>query len=318
MEYLILNNHSLPFDKKEDINNALIQFFNIYNDAIKINFKTIRITSSLDNKWYSIPLSPTYYLRDWINEQDDDLKLKIKTLIASTQTPILDTKEVKLNSRLDLSYFSYEEQLVPTLGACALMDELSISFNSDKKWNKLSFDLKHEEITENEEIIKNNIKVKNVTSPYHWKYYFNLIESQMIQNLKDSNQKLDDFSTLFPYIRLTSNAQKQLEKNKFPNPFFKKIWQAITLLNNYSEDSNNKKSPLNYTDAIAFTKLNLSDESDSVKGNDKLNRHRNFRYNGEKLFFGHHIKNFPSGNRMHFRIHENEIIIGYIGKHLPT
>ncbi|BDS09696.1 hypothetical protein [Aureispira anguillae] len=318
MEYFILNDHSLPFEQEENIDQALKLFFDIYKKATKVNFKTIRITNSLDSGWYSIPIGCNTYIRTWIEQQDQEYKGRIKALIASTQSPILSIEEIEVE-RAQLSDFFYQQISVPSLGACYLLNQLALSFYSNPKWDSPSFLIDHHELKNGDSEIEHSLKnVNNVTTVAHWEHHYSLIEQVKIQNLQQSKTFLNDFETLFEHIQLVTTVKKKLIKGEFSPVFHQRIWDSITSLNDYIIDCLDKNIPPNYTDLIDFTQLNISDESDSVKNNDKLSRHRLFRYNGESYFFGYHIKNFPSSQRMHFLILENKIVIGYVGKHLPT
>jgi hypothetical protein len=319
MEYFILNDHSLPFDKEEDIDAALRLFFDIYRASSSVNFKTIRISNRLDSGWFSIPILDGYYIRNWIDQQDidDDYRKRIKSLITSTQSPIFSVEEIEAE-RAKLSEFVYKEEEVPSLGACYLLNQLALSFNSNIKWNANSFEIEHQELKDEScEIERSLVSVNNVTTLTHWEEHYSIIQQQKIQNLQQSESFLSDFKNLFEHIKLLPNVKRSLERGEFPPVFHQRIWEAITSLNSYVQDCLGKKKSPNYTDLIPFTQLKISDESDSVKNNNKFNRHRYFRYNETQYFFGYHIKNFPSSQRMHFLILGNEIIIGYIGKHLP-
>lgn len=320
MEYFILNDHSLPFDKKEDIDTALRLFFDIYRASSSVNFKTIRISNSLDLGWFAIPIWKDYHIRNWINQfnENSDYRRRIKSLITSTQSPIFSVEEIEAE-RAKLSDFFYKGEVVPSLGACYLLNQLAFSFNSNTKWNANSFEIEHQELKgESCKIKESSVTVNNVTSLTHWKEHYSVIEQQKIQNLQQSKAFSSEFNTLFKHIKLLPSAKRSLERGEFPPVFYQRIYRAITSLNGYVVDCLEKEIALSYSDVITFTQLNITDESTTTKNNPKLNNHRFFRYNGERHFFGYHIKNFPSSQRMHFLILENEIIIGYIGKHLPT
>jgi len=320
MEYFILNDYSLPFDKEENIDAALRLFFDVYRASSTVNFKTIRISNNLDSGWFSIPIYNNYYIRNWINQfnENDDYRRRIKSLITSTQSPIFSVEKIEAE-RAILSDFVYKGKAVPSLGACHLLNQLAFSFNSNTKWNADSFQIEHQELKDESCAIEQSlVTVNNVTTFTHWEEHYSVIKQQKIQNLQESKTFLDDFEHIFEHVKLLPNVKRSLERGEFPPVFHQRIWEAITSLNAYVIDSLEKEIALSYTHAISFTQLDISDESTTTKNNPKLKNHRVFRYKRERHFFRYHIKNFPSSQRMHFLILENEIIIGYIGKHLPT
>lgn len=117
----------------------------------------------------------------------------------------------------------------------------------------------------------------------------------------------------FPHIMFTNDASKQLKK-EHSSIFLREIWDLCKELNEVIEKANR---PISYKYIICKTNLEISDESSTVKQNDKLKRHRMRMYNKKRCFFGHHMKNFAGSKRVHFIIDNNKIVIGYLGKHLP-
>jgi len=119
----------------------------------------------------------------------------------------------------------------------------------------------------------------------------------------------------FPNITFTNSAIKQLNNNNFSNTLFSEIWFVLSALNTTIEsiggDFNNELIKAN------SATLNISDESNTVKQNPKLKRHRLFMHDNRRHFFGYHAKNFRNQERIHFTVIENKLVIGYIGKHLP-
>ena len=73
------------------------------------------------------------------------------------------------------------------------------------------------------------------------------------------------------------------------------------------------------TNKKPLSKLNISNEGDTVTNNKFLHSKREFTLLGKKEFFEKHIKNFPNNkHRIHFLEKGSKIYIGYIGKHLPN
>ncbi|MFV8371089.1 hypothetical protein [Flavobacterium sp. LB2P74] len=314
MEYFILNEHSLPITDTDKIDSCLIQFFEIYKLATKKNFKQIRVSNNIDSSWYELSISEHKSLREWVKEQTSDYSSRLKSLISSTQCPIYSTSQFKEQFRSDLSEFKYKGLSVPNLGATFLLQQLSFSFDSSEIWNYSILTVKHLELTEQELIIDTEVDVKNVTNQIQWNEHYKIIESLQIEIISKSKEIIRTLNIHFPNIKFTNSAVKQLNNNQFTPTFFNEIWSALKDLNDAIV---NLTTDLNCETVKTKSSLNISDESDTVKQNPKLNRHRLFMYNDQQHFFGYHIKNFRNNERIHFIVSENKIIVGYIGKHLP-
>lgn len=117
------------------------------------------------------------------------------------------------------------------------------------------------------------------------------------------------------YPSFCNSTEKEFKQLNINNATYNKLWNNLKKLNkNVCECRNDDELK-------EKSKLDFSDESDSVKNNRKLSRYRMIMLpDGSRKFFGLHIKNFPSAMRMHFYPDyiNHKIYIGYFGKHLPT
>jgi len=236
MEYFILNEHSLPINDVSKIDSCLVQFFEVYKIATKRNFKHIRVSNNIDSAWYEISIGNHKTLRDWISEQSSDYSSRLKSLISSTQCPIYDQSQIEEEFRSELSEFRYEGQSVPNLGAVYLLKQLSFSFNSSNIWNYNTFQIIHEELTKHEEIVENQINIRNVTTTNHWENHYNLIEQLQIKAVSHSKEIIENLNIHFPNIGFTNSAVKQLNNNNFTSTLFSEIWVALKNLNLIIED----------------------------------------------------------------------------------
>ena len=306
MEYFILNGHSLPIARDIE-DRCLKQFFDVYKEAINRNFKQILLPKYLDPHWYEIPISEGRTIRIWINEQLREYATRVKSLISSIQCIELGKEDIGLDKSSRFSEFYYNNNSVPLLGAAYSLEQLAFSFDSDKIWDEPFF------LLEYKELVDTDVKVSNITTREHWNLHFKQILDERRKHALSSTDFENRLNGEFPNIIFTNDASKQL-KNEHSPIFLREIWDACQKLNEVIERVEDKAS---YHDIIHKANLEITDESDTVKKNMKLRRHRMFRYNEDRPFFGHHIKNFSGSKRVHFIIDNNKIVIGYLGKHLP-
>lgn len=318
MEYLILNEESIPFKSIEDCNTHLTEFFNILIDAFRHNMKTVRVSETFNSGWFNLEIAEEYYVRDWIKSQKNDPGIRIKTIIDKTESPQIPISEIEANGNAQLSDFSlynHKEIKTPSLGAAALLDQVAISFRSSNYWDCSEIELVKIILNKEGEIEESLCHVKNAAQLSHWKDHLSLIKAERKESCRKGNelwkQKNIEFENLI-FCKSTEKKFKQLNINKAS---YGKLWDNLKKLNNIVCECRNDD------ELKEKTKLNFSDESESVKNNMKLNRFRMFLLpDGSRKFFGLHIKNFPFAMRMHFYPDyvNHKIYIGYFGKHLPT
>ena len=309
MEYFVLNEDSLSLTKEIE-DRCLKQFFDIYKEAIKSNFKQILIFQSGNNNWYNISIYDDRTIYTWINSQPPDYSMRIKSLISSMQFVELNDEVFEQNKDINFYDFYYNELSVPYLGATYSLKQLALSFSSNEIWDKPFFLLTHKKLE------NSDINVSNVTTKEHWNLHF----MQILDERRDQALNSQDFETRldkeFSNIIIIDSVLKKL-KNEQSKLFLREIWDAFQELNEIIEKA---ECRISYAYIINKTHLTISDESPSVKQNKKYSRHRMKIYNDKREFFGHHIKNFTGPKRVHFIIdnQKNKIVIGYIGNHLPT
>ncbi len=302
MDYFILNKHSLPITRNIE-DRCLKQFFDVYDAAKKFNFKQILIPNDLDPHWYHIEISKGRTILTWVNEQPRDYARKVKSLIQSLELREFTSKDIK---GPHVSKFYYNDISVPFIGATYLLEQLAFSFNSDEIWNKPYFSLICDELD------KDDIIVGNVATKEHWHLHLaHILEERKIEAICSDDIEMC-IKKHFPHIIFINSASKELKK-EHSNIFLREIWDACKELNEAIEKSNGQVS---YQYVIDNTNLDISDESSSVKSNNKFSRERMKTYNGKRHFFGYHIKNFSGYKRVHFIIDNDYIVIGYLGKHL--
>ncbi len=317
-EYLILNEESLPFQSKNLCDKHLPIFFEIIKDAFKERVSPVRVSDKFDWKWYDLPLSDNYFLRDWLRSREKDYSRRIKTLISKTAFPQIPAEYVELRDRFDLSQFhllSNAAVETPSLGAAFILDVIAVSFLSDTLWDFLVVPLLWRTINAREQITEKECTAKNAARIDHWKEHLREINRQRKENCGKGIEFWKNRKNEFPNLIFCKNTEKTFRTLSISNANFSRLWDNLKLLNDHIGNRN--------SDMVLKqrTKLNFSDESDRVKNNTKLRRHREFKLpdTQTKIFFGLHIKNFPGAFRLHFLpdYKAQKVYIGYFGKHLP-
>lgn len=318
MEYIVLNEESIPFDSRNDSEMYLPVFFEILSDAFVNKMDSIRITENLDSGWYNILVADGLYLRDWIGTQNIDYKIKLKTIIAKTKLPQIPVHEIEISSKYLLSEFWLANDCTiqtKSLGVAFLLKQLAISFQSNEIWNSSELNLTYSRIDEDENITEEICNAKNVTQFVHWQHHLRNIIKERRDNFRKGRELWEHRETEFSNLIFCNSTKKQFQQLDINDATYVKLYDNLQLLNNNIEECSND------SDLKGTTNLNFSDESESVKDNPKLRRFREFTLpNHETKFFGLHVKNFPASMRLHFYPDylTKKIYIGYFGKHLPS
>ncbi len=318
IEYLILNEESIIFNSIDDCKKHLPCFFEILIDAFKNNMKSIRVSDKFDKGWYNLEVAENFCLRDFINSHHSkDYKIRIKIIISKTELPQIPTNNIEVKDNASLSEFFLENNKgakTPSLGFAFLLDQVAISFKSEIYWNKSKINLISKKMNDDGDIKEVKCIVKNVAQFLHWQKHFIQIEKERKASCIKGRTLWKDKNIEFENLIFCKIAEKQFKNLSINDAVYNKLWENLKKL-----DSAIIKSKSD-TELKNETKLNFTDENDSVKNNPKLRRHREFHITEDKkVFFGLHVKNFPAYMRLHFYSdYENKkIYIGYFGKHLP-
>lgn len=317
MEYLILNEESIPFSSRADCNKYLPLFFDIILKSFR-NMQCVRLSENLGSGWYNFEIAENYYLREWINIHEFNYRIKLKTIINKTKTPQIPVGEVEIIEKVDLSEFSLitdKKIETPSLGSAYLLNQIALSFRSKEYWNLDKIELNRITLKCDSVIEEKTCRVSNIANMIHWNYYLGIIQEERKESYKKGNDLWENRKTEFPNLKFCKSTKNTFMNLNINNATFNSLWKNLNVLNdnicNCSSKNELKKE----------TQLSFTDESDCVKNKPNLRRHREFVLpNGCKKFFGLHIKNFPGFFRLHFLpdFPNNIIYIGYFGKHLKT
>lgn len=318
MEYLILNEESIPFSSVNSARSYLSVFFAVNQLAQQENFLTVRVSNNFDSGWYNLPVAPSYTIRQWISGLGKEHELLLKSLIEKTQSPQIPLTDVAIQNIQSLSEFSLDgsEIATPSLGATFLCDQLAVSFNSAQHWNNSLILLNRLTMDENTcDIVNSNCSVRNITTENHWNLHFQSITAERQANCRKGSHLWNTRVTQFPYLEFVGKTSQQLTSLSCSDAVYNCLWRNLTALNNSISNSGSLNELKN------LTTLDITPESSSVDNEPKLKRHRMFQIpDVGRTYFTLHVKNFPAAIRLHLYpdYDNNKIYIGYFGKHLPT
>jgi len=303
VRFAVFNDYSLPFLSDENINEKFIEFFKLLAEINNKGLSTLRVSKDFKN--YIIFKSVNF--QQFLGKQSDlDFQRKIRSFLANN-TILIDSPLIKENENeaQDMIYScEYIYKNKPTesgLACCDIWNTVAVSFNSDNQWNADNIILKKNNISNNSEIIVDDISIKHCSKIEHLtshQVFFNALEQEIKLGITQNNfwNKREDF---FKRIVFCSEVEEKIVK------LDKRTFQlAVSLLRDVE------------TQRKLITDYNYSVEGKTVKTNPKFRELREFTINAKKVFFESHIKSLPNGCRIYFLEENGKIYIGYIGKHL--
>ncbi|MDX2248970.1 MAG: hypothetical protein SF052_19440 [Bacteroidia bacterium] len=318
MEYLILNEASIPYPDRREADQKFPACLAIVSSAFDSHFKSLLLSGNLGQSWYEIPLAEAYPFREWLEIQEREYQRRVKSFITKAAVPQIPAEEVVIAERFALSeFFLFEEReiSVPSLGAACLLGQLALSFDSHTRWQPARISLWHTELTSegDQEAV---LDVHHCVSAAQWQVFKDRIIEERRDSLRKGSELWDNREAEFPHIVFCGQTKSQLQHIFVSATVYNQLYGALTALNSYCE----KGQDFSLASLKAETQLTISDESDTVKNNPRLSNLRTFVVGSEKQFFGFHIKNFSGAFRLHFYPNpsEKKMYIGYFGKHLPT
>ncbi len=318
IEFMVLNEESLPFRSKDDCESHLPEFFDIVKEAFLERVAPVRVSEQFDAGWYNILLCGDIFLRTWLEKQEKEYRRRLKSLFANTAVPQIPYEDAILRHRYGLSEFYLDgnkKLATPSLGAALIQDAISISFLSGIHWDSPHISIVWMKMDDSMSIEKEKQTVKNAARLVHWRVHLVDIQKQRKENCRKGAEFWNRREQEFPKLVFCGNTEKEFKRMSYSNAMFNRLWDNLKLLNEHILESDSDE------ELRAKAALDFTDESDSVKNNPKLRRFREFALPGgtQKEFFGLHVKNFPGAFRLHFfpDYQNNKVYIGYFGKHLP-
>ncbi|MCA0351093.1 MAG: hypothetical protein LCH85_03770 [Chloroflexi bacterium] len=309
---IVLNDRSITIAADQhQAHTRLLQF--IQTMQIVGGKNTLRLHEPL----YAMELAPNYYFHQWINEPDMKGRYKNqRTYIMSmaTKTPYLQDhpQESSLNDKQHSSEFMFKQQSALGLGMAVLLDGISVSLASHIDWDASQLTIEEMFLDETGELAEKQHSVVHHSNPQHIQQNKPLIEAIHKRSVRDGRDAYERRSELFPDLEWTEtalDALKQLEANDQHWTHIKRhLFQFQAYAASWRTGAFNKNALNLVCSPESEATINLYAKERTYKCAD--DQYRLFTWHS-KLYDAIRIHFFPDGSR-------HKIIIGYIGKHLPT
>ncbi|MEB3359487.1 MAG: hypothetical protein VKK04_22370 [Synechococcales bacterium] len=262
--------------------------------------------------FYTEMLAPGYPVRRWLNDDEVDREEQrfIKTLVTKSpfSQDILNTAVQEIENMTGPCEFLHEGKVAIGLGAAYILDMFPVSVRSMPCWDYSYLDLEiiHADEENDRGTIVHASCRKHVHDHLQW------FESRLLQGIHNGVLLWDRRNDLFPNLQFCDSVKKQLADLQAGSVMLNPIEKRLSDLQNCASDWT--------TGAFDPNKLTARATTESRATLNMYGQERTFACSdGQSRVFSWHVRLTPMAWRIHFYpIQPGEIIVGYIGCHLPT
>lgn len=310
--YIPLNEVSIHDDfytkqSYESKNRIILDFIGIIREA--------KIKKVFDGLLYNhnINIEFSSFFSNWLNdssvkkEDKSLLRIFLGTFISFVETPLAETSIV-------IDGITYNSK-----GAGIAIDnncDFIVNLKSHCEWEKNNKNFDYETFIK-DELIHSKKEVSQIFDIQSLQCLLVLEKENKYKSISSGQDLWEQWDELFPNLIKCENVKNCLYRDPEKN-HIEKVIEQLNLLQQYFSSLKNSFS-LNELKKLG---IDVSDESDTVKKNQKLKKVRFFKLpDGSKEYFYYHTKFFGKfESRLYFLPISNssKCYIGYIGRHLPT
>jgi hypothetical protein len=316
---LILNELSLqnPALNEEEAQHRMSEFIKTIK-AVKA--QGVKVSLRTKENFHTTILAPNYPLRRWLNDNnvDREKRLFIKTLAtkAPFSTDITNSEIQDIENNTSLSEFRHQGETAIGLGVAFILNTIAISLLSQECWNcsrlKLEFRCVNED---DDELICEFVEIIHASRSIHVREHADFIQQlqkQICQEVLDGEELWNRKEELFPNLEFCEAVKRQLENIRTGQLELKPVLNILFELQKCCENWEHGYFSL---DGYA-----IEESGESKPTLDKYTKERTFRCpDGIERVFERHVKLRFCNWRIHFFAEKpGRVIIGYIGRHLPT
>lgn len=282
----------------------------------------VKVSLRTKEDFHTTTLAPNYPLRHWLNDADQVERLFIKTLAtkAPFSTDIVNSEIQDIENNASLSEFRHQGEMAIGLGIAYILNTIAIntiaiSLLSQECWDCNRVKLEFRYLDEDGEIISEIVEIIHASRSSHVQEHASLIQQnqeRIYQNVSDGLEVWNRREELFPNLEFCDAVRKQLEEIRAGQLELQPVVSILFELHKCCKSWNN-----GYFNLDGYP-IEESGESKPTLG--KYFKERTFGCpDGKERLFERHVKLRFCNWRIHFFAEQPGIvIIGYIGRHLPT
>lgn len=266
---------------------------------------------------YTLMLGPNYPVSKWMNDNKVDLEARRFFKTLTTKTPFLQGLEQNpIHDTVMLSDPFLEHECAIGLGVAFWLDALAVSLQSEQRWDTSHLPIRMSQLDEDGGLFDTIEDVHHASHADHIKEHLEWIRECICGNQAIIRSGIDlclQKKDLFPHLHFCASVEDQLKTLLTGDLKVLAIQKKLQELESYCAKWHD--GPFD-PQKIAGK---ISPESPTTLRT--YDKERTFLCpDGEKRVFSWHMRLTPGTWRIHFYPipSQQALIIGYIGRHLPT
>ena len=315
---LVFNELSLrrPAPDKHTARKWMTEFVGTLKAAIDHKVTVLRMRDNFGD----LPLSLDYPMGAWFGDNSVSRDERDFVLAYATQYSFIRPydEDLRDDENFQSGKLAFEGKLgsdkAQGLGFAYLLKGLALSILSEQCWDTawlnldcFEWDPEYQKFVEKSETLRHVARSRHLTD-----IHVSWIEERIRASVRTGSELLQRASILFPNLVFCKGARKQIEDSaasSMPLPsVLEHLFELEKLANAWEQGE------FNYQNIH-----NASPESPSTLG--RFGQQRSFVCpDGQRRLFSWHLKSLPNPWRIHIQAdsRQKKILIGYVGRHLPT
>ena len=310
---MVLNELSVQFPAS-DIRTAHEWMSDLLNTIIAAAKQGVNGILRTHRDFHATMLAPDYPLGRWRNDPSVDKEKRWYFNFRITQKPFLvDLDAPEIEEKLGLCEFTHKGDVVQGLGHAYLLEALPVSVRSACRWEFSLLELEVQQLDDNGNIVTDIVTVVHASHPSHIVEHENWIQNRLQQGIRDGVDLWNRRRELFPSLIFCEGVGKQILQLRSGNPMLQSTRKRLFELENYCKSW--------HEGAFNSDNLPMKATPESQSTLQQYGSERTFLCpDGQERIFSWHVRLTPTAWRIHFfpKPKIKQIIIGYIGPHLPT
>lgn len=256
-------------------------------------------------------LSPDYPVQRWLNDSEVDREEQrfIKTLItkAPFSQDVLNTEVQELENRISSWEVLYQGEVAIGLGVAYILDIIPISLRSKPCWDCSYLDLDVIRVDDEEKTT-----IIHASCKEHLQDHIEWFRDRVRREVLDGATLWNKREELFPNLQFCDSVEDQLQNLRSRDIMLSPIEKGLADLQKYASTW--------IGGAFDSAKIPRKTTPESEATLNQYAQERTFTCpDGKKRVFSWHVRLTPLAWRIQFYPNQpGQIIIGYIGSHLPT
>ena len=312
---LILNELSLqnPTSDKQTARQWMSNFIKtikaVKDQGVKVYLRT-------KDDFHTTILAPDYPLRRWLNDKEVDQVERgfIRTLAtkAPFSTDIVNSEIQDLENNAGLSEFYHQAELAIGLGVAHMLNTIAVSLLSQECWDCSRIEIEARRLDEDEQVIHEIVEIIHASRSNHVQEHTYEIQNRIRKGVINGEDLWNRREELFPNLEFCNVVSKQLYNIRAGQLELQPIVKTLFDLQDCCQNWN--------IGLFSLKGYAIEESGESEPTLNKYGKERTFSCpDGKDRLFERHIKLRFCNLRIHFfAIKPGKVIIGYVGRHLPT